>query len=467
MSGAGVTPSVVNAKLDGRRLTLASSDGAVVAQVAPMAYASSHSLDIDITGRPEQVIDFQVVDRTGVSAAVWLDASGQTVVDVVFEHAPDRAAVASALPSAQFSWTDGTHLRLGWSTRPADISIPAGLAAARGSVLDGPLHLSLTGLVAGQLRRATVPVAVPAPTGLHLMLWTVDTAASHSSTQAHAAATAILSPTGWVAGSDGSLSGSPDAVTLAAAAAAGHLAWPLLANDFSDPSGTSQLLGSSVAEVSLISTLVGDVRSLHLGGVDLDFEAVPGDDRDALTAFAGSLAAALHGAGAGLAVDVIPSAPGAVDDASAAYDYAGLAAVADLLVVMTYDEHTAAGNPGPVAGVDWQATELSGTMEGVPASKMVLGIPIYSRRWSGDQVTASDYADAVAQALSEPDVSYDYDFGAATPVLDSDPGGVATQLWFDDGDSLLRKIDLAHRLGLEGVAAWRSGFEDPAFWSVI
>ncbi len=73
----------------------------------------------------------------------------------------------------------------------------------------------------------------------------------------------------------------------------------------------------------------------------------------------------------------------------------------------------------------------------------------------------------MAQALGEPDVAYDYDFGAATPILDSAPGGVATQLYFDDADSLLRKIDLAHSLGLEGVAAWRSGFEDPAFWSVV
>jgi spore germination protein YaaH len=73
----------------------------------------------------------------------------------------------------------------------------------------------------------------------------------------------------------------------------------------------------------------------------------------------------------------------------------------------------------------------------------------------------------VAQALSEPEVSYDYDFPAATPVLVSKSGGVSTQLWFDDADSLLRKVAAAGTLGLGGVAAWVAGDEDPNFWSVI
>jgi spore germination protein YaaH len=44
---------------------------------------------------------------------------------------------------------------------------------------------------------------------------------------------------------------------------------------------------------------------------------------------------------------------------------------------------------------------------------------------------------------------------------------VPTELWFDDADSLLRKVAAVGQLGLEGVATWRAGFEDPAFWSVI
>jgi spore germination protein YaaH len=467
LEGSGVTPSVVSATLDGRRLTLTSSAKGVTATVAPMAYDSQHRLLIDVTGRPQEVIGFQVVDRTGVSAAAWLDPAGRVVCQLVFEWAPDRAAIAAALPQAQLTWIDGTHLSLAWATPPANLTIPAGLPAARGSVLDGPLQLSLTGLGTGQLRRATVPAANPAPAGLKLTLWTDGTAASNASVRAHVAAAAILSPTGWQVESDGGLQGNPNSVTLAAAAAAHRPVWPVLANDDAGGGGTDLLLNSASGSSTLIAAVVSQVRSLGLAGVNLDFEGVPGTDETALTAFARQLSSALHGVGAGLSIDVVPHTLAGTDSASAAYDDPGLAAVADYLVVMTYDESWAVDDPGPVAGVDWQAAELDGTMSGVPADKIVLGIPLYARSWSGEQVTAGGYPSMVAQALGEADVSYDYDFPAATPVLVSDPGGVPTQLWFDDADSLLRKIDAISSLGLAGVAAWVAGDEDPNFWSVI
>jgi len=467
LEGAGLTPSMVSATLDGHPITLTRSSQGVTASVAPMAYASEHQLVIDVAGRPQQVIGFQVVDRTGMSAAAWRGGSGQIVCQVVFERAPDRAALAAALPQAQLHWIDGTHLSLAWATPPASLTIPAGLAAARGSVLDGPLTLSLTGLQPAQLRRATVPAAVPAPAGLGLTLWTDGTAASDASELAHAAQATILSPTGWQVESDGGLQGTPNAVTLAAAAAAGRPVWPVLKNDDAGPTGTDQLLNSASAQSALITVVVSQVRSLGLAGVNLDFEGVPGSDESALTAFAGQLSSALHAVRAGLSIDVVPHTLAGPDSASAAYDDPGLAAVADYLVVMAYDENTQAGDPGPVAGIEWQAAELDGTMAGVPAAKIVLGIPLYARSWSGDQVSSGAYASMVARALGEPDVSYDYDFSAATPELLSDPGGVPTQLWFDDADSLLRKIDAAGTLGLGGVAAWVAGDEDPAFWSVV
>ena len=467
LEGEGVTPAAVFVSLDGHRLTLASAKQGLTASVAPMAFASEHQLAIDVVGRAAQLIDFQVVDRTGVSAAAWLGASGLLVCEVVFERAPDRTAITAALPQARLAWTDDTHLSLSWASPPAALTIPAGLAASRGSVLDGPLQLSLRGLQAGQLRRATVPAASPAPAGLRVTLWTDGTAASHASTQAHATAAAILSPTGWQVEAGGGLSGSPDAVTLAAAAAAHRPVWPILANDDAGSTGTDQLLNSATAETALIGAVVAQVRSLHLGGVNLDFESVPGNDQSALTAFAGRLSTALHAVGAGLSIDVVPHLARGANAASAAYDDPALAAVADYLVVMAYDESTSPGAPGPVAGLDWQAAELAGTIAGIPAAKVVLGIPLYARRWSGEAVTAGAYASMVAQALAEPDVSYDYDFQAASPLLLSDPGGVPTQLWFDDADSLLRKIAAAGQLGLAGVAAWVAGDEDPTFWSVI
>ncbi|MGD1054328.1 MAG: hypothetical protein ABR950_10950 [Candidatus Dormibacteria bacterium] len=308
LEGQGVTPSVVSAGLDGQPLTLTTSSSGVTASVAPMAYGSQHQLTVEVAGRPTQVIDFQVVDRTGVSAAAWLGPAGKIVCEVAFERAPDQAAVAAALPGARLTWTgDDTLLSLAWTTPPASLTIPAGLAASRGSVLDGPLLLSLTGLETGELRRATVPAANPAAPGLQLTLWTDGTAASDASTRDHAAAAAILSPTGWQVEANGGLQGTPNPATLTAAASAQRPVWPVLANGDAGPTGTDQLLQSATARSALVSAVLGQVRSLGLAGVNLDFEGVPGTDESVFTAFAGQLSTALRGAGAGLSIDVAPT----------------------------------------------------------------------------------------------------------------------------------------------------------------
>ena len=64
-----------------------------------------------------------------------------------------------------------------------------------------------------------------------------------------------------------------------------------------------------------------------------------------------------------------------------------------------------------------------------------------------------------------PGARVDYDFSAQTPFI-VQPNGSLTS-YFDDADSLARKVALVHTYGLAGIAAWRLGFEDPGFWSLF
>jgi len=68
-------------------------------------------------------------------------------------------------------------------------------------------------------------------------------------------------------------------------------------------------------------------------------------------------------------------------------------------------------------------------------------------------------------ALQVPGARVDYNFNTQTPYILSPDRSLTT--YFDDADSLARKVALVHTFGLAGVAAWRLGFEDPRFWSLF
>lgn len=455
----------VTGQVDNSALTFTAAGSDLVASTAPLPLGSNHHLTVNVAGRAQGIsLNFSVIPATSAMFAAHVDSSAGTVVDGVFDDAPTQSAVAKALAGASLTWRDPTHLRITWpGPAPAAVDLPAGLPTARGSHLAAAVHLGLSGLAPGDLARVTSPSPAPVP-GTNLVAFVTDTSAANSSLAHHQSVLSWVSATGWQAQPDGTIQGSPDPVAVARAKSVRLPLWPDLENDFTDPAGTDSLLKSQQAAGTLVSTTVQDVVNGGFPGVNLDFEAMNANDKDAFTAFVKSLATALHAHGAQLTVDVVPHTPGGVNKYSAAYDVAALGAAADYIDLMAYDEHGEGGNPGPVAGLDWVKAELAGTLPGLAPSHTLLGIPLYGRTWSNGSGSSASYAEALS-ALSAPGARVDYDFSAQTPFIESADGSRVT--YFDDAASLALKLGLAHQEGLAGVAAWRLGFEDPNFWGLF
>jgi spore germination protein YaaH len=458
--------SDVTMRLDGAALALRGDHGDVLA-VTPHALplGSPHHLDVAVNGRAEHLdYDFSIILPTAAMLAAYRAGDGATVVDAVFADAPDQRSVAAALPGATLRWDDPDHLHIAWSgAPPPSVDLSPTLPTAQGSHLAEAVHLPLTGIAPESLRRVTVPAAQPVH--VPLVAFSADTAESNSSVARHLGQLSVISPTGWSVSSDGSLGGEPDPSAVTRARERGVPVWPLVANDASDPASTTALLQSASAVGRLVGSLAQAVVAGGYAGIHLDFEGVSGTDKGALTALVQSLAAALHKVGAKLAVDIVPHGPNGPNQFSAAYDYQAIGAAADLVDLMLYDEHGDGGSAGPVAGLDWQRTELAATLPALQPAHTLLGIPFYARRWDSSGGHSDSYAAAVAYALNLPGAHVDYDFAAQTPFIRSGDGSSLT--FFDDADSLLRKLELVHADGLAGAAAWRLGYEDPAVWSLF
>jgi spore germination protein len=455
----------VLATLDGGPLSLTASAGDLLSTVPPLKLGSAHHLAVAVAGRTGLGIDFSVIAPTPAMLAAHVDPTDGLVVDGVFAGAADQAQVSAALPGATVGWADPTHARMTWPAGPpAAIDLPATIQTARGSHLVAPMHLDLGGLHAGALRRVTVPAA-PSPGRVGLSPFVVDTAASNTSLAAHLGALNAVCPVGWVAQADGSVVGTPDPVAVARAASARVPIWPSLANDALDPASTTTLLHTPAGVSQLVTTTVQAAAGNGYAGINLDFEGMAATDKDAFTAFAQALAAALHGHGIKLEVDIVPHEPSGVNQYSAAYDVPAIGAAADVVDLMAYDQHADGTAPGPVAGLDWDAALLAGTLPGLNPAHTLLGIPLYGRTWEGGHGAARGFGEAVTVGLSSPGARVGYDFGAETPVIKSADGSRVT--YFDDADSLARKIGLVSKFSLAGVAPWRLGFEDPSFWSLV
>lgn len=455
----------VTGHLDSTALRFTPSGNDLVASTSPLPLGSHHNLDISVAGRAQGIsIGFSVIAPTSAMFAAHIDPSAGLVVDGAFDDAPAQAAVAAALPGASLTWRDPTHVRATWASAPPPaVDLPAGLPTAKGSHLSASMHLPLVGLGPGNLRRVTVPASSPVA-GTNLVAFVSGDPAADASLARHQSVLDWVSATGWVAQPDGTIQGNLDPVAVNSARSAHLPVWPDLTNDFNDAGATDSLLNSQQAVGALVSATTQAVVSGAFPGVNLDFEGMNGSDKNAYTGFVKALASALHAHGAQLTVDVVPHGAGGTNRYSAAYDVPGLGSAADFIDIMAYDEHGEGGSPGPVAGLDWVKAELAATLPGLAPSRTLLGIPLYGRTWSNGSGASASYAEAVA-TLQSPGARADYDFSAETPFISSSDGSSLT--YFDDADSLQRKIALAHQQGLGGVAAWRLGFEDPAFWSLF
>lgn len=159
----------------------------------------------------------------------------------------------------------------------------------------------------------------------------------------------------------------------------GYAMWPLLDNNF-NPKLTHQILSNSRLQDTMVRQLVGYALLYDFKGYNIDFENINYSDKDALTAFVAKISQACHAYGIKLSMDVTPLSDS--PNWSLVYDRAALAPHLDYLMVMAYDQFgRSSTKAGPVASYPWVERAVQNTIDLVPPSKVLLGMPLYMRLW--------------------------------------------------------------------------------------
>lgn len=225
------------------------------------------------------------------------------------------------------------------------------------------------------------------------------------------------------------------------------------------------VLTDPALRMASINNIVKTVIDNKFDGINIDFELLPAQNRDDLTVFVRDLAKRLHSQNKMVSVSVMPKLDG-LEEIGAAYDYGALGQLADFITIMTYDKHSGGSKPGSVSPYKWVDKNIREALKSIPANKLVVCIGAYGYDWPTPQGAEPQYIGLrEAQQLADSHkAKIQWDDESQSAFFFYWDGGVKHEVWFENGFSITRKVRLAKKYGLRGVAIWRMGFEDEQYW---
>ncbi len=249
----------------------------------------------------------------------------------------------------------------------------------------------------------------------------------------------------------------------------------------------TRVLKDPVLSAAHIAAIMKVASSPLVDGIDLDYENLPPDARQAFTDFVTTLARQLHAQGKNLAVTV----PARISDNDGCViclfaDYAALGKAADQIRVMAYEFHTKNGPPLPNAPIWWIRRVTQYAVSRIPRAKVLLGIHLYAYDWGGADTPAMWWSDVMALKNK---------YWGEVTLVESDATGLVGEsmltytipgrwcrpwmedcvpkapekhtVWFVDANYVALAWEVVQEYRLGGIVMWRPGGEDPAIWEVL
>jgi spore germination protein YaaH len=303
----------------------------------------------------------------------------------------------------------------------------------------------------------------------------------------HADKIDILVPGWYSTDVHGMVWGGPNAQVMQVAHDHHVAVMPIIGGSAMGTAEYHQFFNDEAARHAMDEALVRICKQNAYIGIQFDFEDIDWQDSAALSKTVAETAAALHAAGFQLSIATVPNAPGYPPETAysawmfrdwrGAYDLKALAQSADLICLMTYDQHTAYTPPGPVAGYPWVLENLKYALAVVPKEKLSLGIPVYGYHWfAGVPVGGKNVPNNSAEYIGTPaamQLAHAYN-----AKLQWDPEDKTAWFYFyraqdreyifyTDARTFAARYDLVKQEGLEGFCSWVLGEEDPAIWQLL
>ncbi len=246
--------------------------------------------------------------------------------------------------------------------------------------------------------------------------------------------------------------------------------WAMFKTDFTTDTARRYLSNES-SRRAVIKYLYNQCIKNNINGINFDFENMYKADAGLFANHVREMSLVMHELGVVVSADITRYEKTS-GTWSMCYDRDKLSLYADYLMLMAYDQYYAGSKtPGPVGGISWVEDSIKLTLKEVPNEKLILGIPFYIRYWeSKNNVVTSTKAISMETAqkmINENNVSKKYIEADGQYKIYWKNGDIDCSFWLEDKISITKRVNLAKKYTLPGIASWRRGLETKDIWEIF
>ena len=233
------------------------------------------------------------------------------------------------------------------------------------------------------------------------------------------------------------------------------------------------ILQSTAVQDLILDAVVLEMDEKNYYGLDVDFEYIYPEDRDAYVAFLRKAADKVRPLGYSISVALAPKLSATQKGILyEAHDYAQIGAIVDRVILMTYEWGYTYGPAQAVSPIDQVERVLQYAVSVMPSEKILMGMPNYGYDWTlpfvpGSAARSLSNQEAVELA-SRVGAMILYDERVQAPYFNYyDEQGRPHVVWFDDPRSIAARLALVTKYNLAGVSYWNINTFYPQNWAVL
>lgn len=222
----------------------------------------------------------------------------------------------------------------------------------------------------------------------------------------------------------------------------------------------STILNSENIQDLLIGSIAFVLQDKNYSGLNIDFEYIYPSDREKYNNFVQRLVTTLKPMGYVISVAVAPKVSANQQGTLyEAHDYSTLGAIADYIIIMTYEWGYTYSAPQAVAPINQVERVLQYAVSAIPSKKILMGMPNYGYDWTlpytkGTAARALTNLAAIRLAAQVgSNVNFDTNVQAPYFYYYAD-NGKRHIVWFDDARSIYSRLKLIEKYNLGGVSYW-------------